>query len=351
MYTVLVAEPGIARKTQAINFGLGILSEVPGVHTASDAITPQAMILEIEEAREVEEDGFQHSSLTIVSREFESFLGQKQENTKMLTLLTDLFDCQELPWTYRTKGSGTNTLVSLYLNLLGATTPDSLASSLPTTAIGGGLTSRILFIWADKKHKKVTRPSNDPESVALKRTLIKDLFAISRLNGEYEFSEDAFNKWDKWYTSFDEQDPNRLCKDPSFSGWYSRKPMYIQKVAMLVAASRSNKLILEWRDFQDAIKILEEAESLMENVFKAIGKSNVTVETDMITKIVKNAGWIKEEDLLSMVWRDMDARKFDNVVNTARRSGKIIRKFKGPAPANAVGIWYCDADLDGAGKK
>ena len=64
----------------------------------------------------------------------------------MLVFLTDLFDCRELPWKYRTKGRGDNTIENLYLNLLAATTPDSLASSLPALAIGGGLTSRILFI-------------------------------------------------------------------------------------------------------------------------------------------------------------------------------------------------------------
>jgi len=73
----------------------------------------------------------------------------------MLVLLTDLFDCEELPWKYRTKHSGSNVIPSVFLNLVAATTPDALASALPSTAIGGGLTSRIMFIWADKKYKKV----------------------------------------------------------------------------------------------------------------------------------------------------------------------------------------------------
>lgn len=348
MYVVLVGEPGIARKSQSINFGLDLLSNIPDIKTSADAITPQALIQDMESAVDScelpEGEVLTHSSMTIISREFESFLGQKQENTKMLVLLTDLFDCQELPWKYRTKGSGDNIIPSLFLNLLGATTPDSLASCLPSTAVGGGLTSRIIFVWADRKHKKVTKPEMTKEERILKESLIQDLYLIARIAGTYEFSKEADANWDSWYTNYDEQATNRLCQDPSFNGWYSRKPMYLLKLSILMAASQSDKRIIEWKHIEKAMKTLAEAEVLMGNVFKAIGKSTVTVETDIVTRIVQSAGWITEKQLLSMVWRDMDAKKFDNVVSTAMRSGKIKRSFIGPKQEKGE-IWYLDAKL------
>lgn len=348
LYIVLVAEPGVARKSQAINYGLDMLSNIPDIITSADAITKEALLLDMEECAAQDPmpngDIFTHSSINVISREFETFLGQKQDNTKMLVLLTDLFDCQELPWKYRTKNAGTNILPSLYLNLLAATTPDSLASCLPSSAVGGGLTSRIIFVWADKKFKKVTKPKMTDYEVKLKESLIKDLYLISRMVGAFDFSPEADKRWDDWYKSYEELDPSRICKDPSFNGWYSRKPTYILKLSIAMSAVRSDKMIISWENILQAIEIIEEVERDMGFVFKAIGKSVVTSEVDMVTQIIKAHGWIREKALLAMVWRDIDAQKFDNVIQTVMRKGSARRSFKGPK-GELGDIWYVDSTI------
>ncbi len=355
MYIVLVAEPGIARKSQAINFGLQIMSEVPEIQTSADAVTKEALLQDLENSAQQDQllDGstLTHSSLSIISKEFESFLGQKKENTKMLVLLTDLFDCQELPWKYRTKNSGNNTIPSIYLNLMGATTPESLASCLPSTAIGGGLTSRILFIWADRRAKKCSRPEESPRVLELKKKLPADLYSISRIVGQYDFSNEAGKKWDEWYNAYEELDPDRLCKDPAFNGWYSRKPMYLLKVALACAASESDRRILEWRHIERAMLEIQEVEKSMGIVFKAIGKSSVTSEVDTVMQLIRTRKYVTEKDLLSMVWRDLDSDKFDNVITTAIRTGKVKRQFRGPNGETGE-IWYVDSDwLASRGKR
>lgn len=342
IYIVFVAEPGIARKSQAISYAMGMLAQIPEIITSADASTKEAMLQDLETGStdELMPDGstFKHSSLCIFSKEFESFLGQKKENTKMLVLLTDLFDCQELPWKYRTKNSGSNTVPSVFINLLAATTPDSLASSLPPTAVGGGLTSRMLFVWADRKKKKVPRPFETEEEKDLKDKLIKDLFVISRISGQYAMTGPCIKKWDEWYNAYEETDPDRVCKDPSFNGWYSRKPMYILKIAMLIAAARSNNLAVHWEMIEKSIEEIEEVEVQMGNAFKAIGKSVVTSETDMVLQIIRSRKSIDEKALMSLVWRDIDSNKFNNVIETAIRAGKVRRAFKGPR--GEAGIWY-----------
>jgi len=347
LYVVLVAEPGIARKTQAISYGNRLLSEIGSIHVSSDAITKEALIQEIEAAGDDTPmpDGtvFRHASLSIISREFESFLGQKKENTKMLVLLTDLFDCEELPWKYKTKSSGTNVAPAVFLNLLAATTPESLASSLPSSAIGGGLTTRMIFIWASGKTKKIAIPEDPPQE--LKEALIHDLSIISRIAGEYEFSPECRQTWIDWYETYDERSPRRICKDPAFHGWYSRKPMFIKKLAIIMAAAKSNARTIEWSHMEEAIDLLEEAELRMGKTFSAIGRSEITSDVDLIMSIVQQHKIISEKALLHMVWRDMDARKFDNVIDTAIRNGSVARKFF--APDGTQGIYYVWASLTG----
>ena len=80
IYVVLVSEPGVARKTQAITYGEEIIGEVSAIVTSADAITPQAMLEDLEMAKteEVLPNGttLTHNSLCVTSGEFESFLGQ-----------------------------------------------------------------------------------------------------------------------------------------------------------------------------------------------------------------------------------------------------------------------------------
>jgi len=154
--------------------------------------------------------------LSIISKEFESFLGHKTDNTKMLVLLTDLFDGSDTPWRYRTKQSGSNEIPPVYLNLLGATTPDSLAQQLPASAIGGGLTSRILFIWGAGKYKKIAIPTDSVELNELKHKLILDLDRISNLTGTFIFTNEAKDYWVDWYNAYEEMNPHRICNDHSF---------------------------------------------------------------------------------------------------------------------------------------
>lgn len=342
LYVILVAEPGIARKTQAISFGEDILTEIPGIIISADAITPQALLQDIEEAKleslMPDNTVFTHCSLTIMSGEFESFLGQKKENSKMLVTLTDLFDCKSRPFRYRTKHAGTNVVPHPFLNLIAATTPESLASSLPSTAIGGGLTTRMIFVWAERKEKKVPEPTMTKAQKELRLTLIQDLSVIARIAGSYRFTPESREWWHKFYDRYDERDPNRICKDPAFHGWYSRKPVFMIKLGTILAASSRNEREVLVEDFQRALRYIEEAELTMSKTFTAVGRSDITADVDLVRTIVNRYRVISEKKLLQMVWRNIDAKKFDNVISTLVRSGDISRQYKGPK--GEAGIWY-----------
>lgn len=342
IYVVFVAEPGVARKTQAIKYGVNFLRTIPDIRLSADSSTKEAMTDDIEAAAlpELMNDGteFRHSSLNIISKEFESFLGQKKENTRMLTALTDLYDCPD-DWAARTRHGVSNKIIRPWVNLLSATTPDSLASSLPATAVGGGLTSRILFIWADKKKKSVAIPSMTETDLVLKGKLEKDLYQISRMSGGYTMTTSCLKDWTDWYNNFNEDESGqRLCMDKSFSGWYSRKPTTILKVAILRAAAITNKLVMEWKYIEEAITDIREVEKSMGKAFAAIGKSEISAEVDTVLQIICNFGCISEKQLMSLVWRDIDASKFGNVIDTLQKTGKVVRQFKGPN--NETGIFY-----------
>lgn len=342
IYVVFVAEPGVARKTQAIKFGMDFINTVPEIILSSDSATKEALTddLELSGLDAVMDDGemLKHSSLSIISKEFESFLGQKKENTRMLTALTDLFDCPD-NWSSRTRHGKSNKIIGPWVNLLAATTPESLANSLPASAVGGGLTSRILFIWADKKKMSSAIPDMNEKEMKIKDKLERDLYQISRMVGQYSMTSQCVKKWIEWYEAYDEDESGiRICTDKSFSGWYSRKPTYIMKVSMLCAAAESNKLVLEWKHVEKAIAEIRQVEHLMGNAFKAIGRSEISGEVDTVYQIIRQHKAITEKQLMSMIWRDIDSSKFENVIETLKKTGKVKRDFKGPNGEG--GIWY-----------
>jgi len=331
LYIVLVAEPGVARKTQAISYATDLTGNIDSIIHSADSTTRESLIEDLELAKQdhLMTDGtaLQHNSLSIISREFESFLGQKKENARMLVLLTDLFDCGDRPWSYKTKNRGKNILNAVYLNLLAATTPESLASSLPSSAIGGGLTSRILFVYADEKTEKYAIPPRPPE--VLVKALTQDLEVISRITGVYEFSPECRERWIHWYETYDNESILRICKDRAFSGWYSRKSVFVLKLAQILTAARTSTMIIEWNVIEEALLLLEEIELDMASAFTAVGRSELTVDVTNVCTIIDKYGKIAEKQLMHLVYRDMDASKFDNVIATAVRCGSVTKEIIG----------------------
>lgn len=327
LYVVLVAEPGVARKTQALSYCTDLTTNIDSIIHSADSTTRESLIEDLENSKQDHQmtDGtmLEHNSLSIISREFESFLGQKKENARMLVLLTDLFDCGDRPWSYKTKNKGKNVLNAVYLNLLAATTPESLASSLPSSAIGGGLTSRILFVFATEKTKKFAIPPRPSE--VLVKALTQDLEIISRITGVYNFSANCRDNWINWYETYDNESIFRICKDRAFSGWYSRKSVFVLKLAQILTAAKSNDLVIEWNVIEEALALLEDIEGNMDKAFTAVGRSDLTVDVTNVCSLVEKYGSINEKQLLHLVYRDMGSDKFDIVMNTAIRCGVVTK--------------------------
>ena len=329
LYIILVAEPGVARKTQAIDYSIDVMSQIDGISRAADATTRESLIQAIESAThdQMMPDGmiFKHNSLTIVSRELEDFIGSKKENHRMVTTLTALFDCGSKPWVYQTKNSGTNKLSSVFVNLIAATTPESLAACLPSAAIGGGLTSRVLFIYTNERNSKFAKPPRPSE--VLSKALIQDLELITRISGVYSLSPHCDSKWEEWYNTFDGEALYRKCKDRMFAAFYSRKSTLVLKVAQSLTAAKTSSMEIEWNTLEEAIAMVEAVEDKMANAFSAVGRSDITVDVTAVCDIIEKYGKIYEKQLMHLVFRDMDANKFDNVISTAIRCGNVTKEI------------------------
>jgi hypothetical protein len=350
LYIVLVAEPGVARKSQAISYATSIVNDIPAIVTSADSITVQALIQDLEDATCYDsipgEGTIRHASLSVISKEFETFLGSSGGSSRMLVTLTDLFDSGENPWKYRTKTSGIATIPSVFLNILGATTPHSLASCLSELAVGGGLTSRILFVCSKTRSKKVAVPELTQRLKDLRVQLSKDLLRISLMAGVFTFTPAALTFWKDWYESYDDSKDKRAQPRVEFDGWYSRKPLMIQKVAIILSASEGSDRLLHTRHVVTALKLVEDLEPEMGIIFppekealvKDIAVVTSTWQSELLFQHIEVNEKIAEKKLLHLVWRQIPEDMFDYHMDLLLKSNKCSREFKSPDGEEA--IWY-----------
>lgn len=268
MYIVLVGPSGKCRKGTAMSVGGKFLREI-GINLAAEATTREALIRSLEEAGEdgglsVDAEGemYDHSSLTIFSPELTVFLGYN--NLQLISDLTDWYDCRD-EWEYRTKNSGVNTIEGVFVNLLGATTPDLVRSALPQDAVGGGLTSRMIFVSEWEKSQVVPFPFLEDEDLDTYDNLLHDLEEIYTMRGGYEITKGFKRIYKSWYQSSENNPPFK--DNPKFEGYVNRRANHVLKLCMILSAAENNKMIINSSHVERAIKYLREIEKKMPSVF------------------------------------------------------------------------------------
>ena len=313
MYIVLVGPPGRTRKGTAMNLAKPFLHELD-IKIAAEATTREALIRALAEASDTTPDMasgklYTHSSLTVFSPELTVFLGYN--NSQLLSDLTDWFDCSER-WKYRTKHQGIDDIIGVYLTLIGGTTPDLIRTTLPLDAIGGGLTSRMIFIYEHDKGKIVPYPGLTDEQLVIYDKLRKDAARIHLLRGNFKVTKDFLNRWFDWYTN----ESNPTFNDSRFAGYFERKPMHIMKLSMIMCASRTDDMKITEGDLNRAIKLMNDTERKMPRTFSGVGShQNAAVLTQVMNEIGLSKK-MRRSQILQLFHRDLDGWMLDNMIKT-----------------------------------
>ena len=310
MYIVLIGPSGRCRKGTAMNIGKDIISDL-GISLTSESTTREALIRDMRDALANFTDPSNnsikfHCSLTAMSEELSVFLGQN--DVKFLADLTDWYDSRD-EWTYRTKGSGTDTIQGVCFNLLGATAPDWLQSIIPEEAVGGGFTSRVIFVVEEDKRKTVPKHMMSNDEIELRNILKDDLAKIANLSGPMAFDSAAEEAYIKWYEKSEMliQKGRPAVDDPRFSGYCDRRATHVRKLSMLMCASRTDDMIITLGDFDRARKMLEAAEIKMHKTFGGLGRAKYSDVTEKILNFLVKVKQVKRSDLLRLFYRDVDS--------------------------------------------
>lgn len=326
MYVVLVGPSGRCRKGTAIGIGKDLIKDI-NIAMTSESITREALIRAMKNATNTYSDTKRgdfkfHCSLTAISPELSVFLGQN--DLRFLADLTDWYDSSD-QWTYETKGAGTDQINGVCFNLLGATAPDWFSSILPHEAIGGGFTSRILFIVEERKGKTIAKSEINQEYRDMRKALVSDLEQIATMCGQFTFSPAAEEAYINWYITEEEKlnSGHPAVDDPRFNGYCDRRATHIRKLSMIVSASRDNDMVIELNDFKRAKALLESAEIKMSRAFSGLGRAIYSEVTEKILNFIKQKRRITRTDLMKRFYRDVDGSTLKIVEEVLQQMGAI----------------------------
>lgn len=326
LYVVLVGPSGKCRKGTAMGIGRDIFKQI-GLPLISESITREGLIRRMKNSVATYQlpDGSIkfHCSVMCMSPELTVFL--RKGDIGFLADLTDWYDSND-EWTYETKNAGTDQIEGMCFTLLGATAADWLQSILPSEAIGGGFTSRILFIVEENKRQTVTLPTMTKEELHLRQLLIHDLEQISIMTGPFELDDAAMKAYDHWYTVQEAKIKSNTppISDPKFAGYCDRRATHVRKLSIIISASRRDSRIITEDDFNTAVRMLVQAEQKMPGVFSAVGDSPYSALLDKVLKFLQAVGSCSRADLMTRFYRDMDTRALE-AVETILSHMKVIR--------------------------
>jgi Protein of unknown function (DUF3987) len=341
-YIVFVAPPGVVTKSSTIGYGTDILRSLDHIYMSADTTTYPAFIRDLAMngidlrtkigAQGEDDEWVTQCAVTAGISEFGTFF--KPEDEDMVNGLTTLWDCAKL-LVKDTKTAGTDIVEHPFVNILAGTTPKWVHDKIKRQVGGWGLSSRIIFVYEDKKSKYIARPSKmwtDGEYEQIGGKLLEDLKHIADLEGPMIFSDEADALAEEWYSKHCalmevhniEERPNEWL-----SYFYARKQAHVHKLAMTLSLSRRDGLIIEAQDFEDAVRHVDEIENEVPRIVKDDPEPThaSVVEQSCMEKIhkllIRGAGKADKKAAMSMVRMVVDSSTAERIITAAIARGEL----------------------------
>ena len=324
LYVILVGPSG-ARKSIATGIGISLAMSA-GLRKFSDKITGAALIKDLTNVTEkhVSESEIQLCSpIIIYSSELGVFMGPDAYGSGVIADLTDLYDCPG-KWEKKTISRDSETIIAPYVTMLAATTPQTLKDCIPTGAVGQGFTSRILFIWAAGRRKRVPIPPWGVEYESLKKLLIKDLETISTLRGCFQLTPDGLSAYQEFYMGCPE--PEDQFDDEKLRGYASRKAVHLLKIAMVLSIASRNDLTITDKEISGGLDALRWMESGLANVFAGHGGSHSSQDIVRVFQQILSSknSTITQPELTKRNYSHLSSAELSVVLDTLKQAGAIV---------------------------
>jgi len=323
MFIVLLAESEECGKSTAIKIGVNKLLRADDMEGCpmifAQKSSPQALVETLVDETGVPDADMnvtKNAEVYITASELSVFLGKKEKNSELLTMLTDLYDCPD-KWAYKTRYKGWEQAVNICLNMIAGSTPKWLRFTIPSDAIAGGFVSRLVFVYVEHTDRSFPHPEYHKEEEELRVKLTHDLSLIRRIKGPFKWGKDAKD----WYTEWYKINADKLRKSPEI--YVRRKKDLILKVAMCVSASKSSDREINISDLLTSEAAIEKVEEYLPIAIALISSTTLGDDTRRVLDVIRRAVKIRHSKLLKKLYHILDAKKLGEIIVTLEEAGIV----------------------------
>jgi len=323
MYIILVAGSATCRKSTAINLALKFLKGVePPVKILSQKLTPEAMISALsgitikDESKKVIDEAVG----CFINDELSTLIDRNAFQGSLIPILTKLYDCQDFE--YETKARGAEAVKNPCLSILGGSTIQWIREAIPVHAIGGGFTSRIVFVFRAARERSIPWPKKNQANIDREKKIIHDLSQVAKLRGEFGVTDDAIELFSTEYITFLD---GPMSASPYLSGYTGRRHVTLLKLAMAMSASRCDDREITKLDMWRALQALRNVEGGMDVVMKAITSEPIGDLCEQVMALIMVGGSITRQALVREVRHRMSVHELDTIIAGLLESGHVKR--------------------------
>ena len=251
LYTILVANSGITRKSAEIGMARSIASALyaddPMIELVEGKTVPESLEKLLHERSNITGS----ACVSFAVSELATVLGTERYNAAMPVLLTDLYDCPKERRAGGTISRGAITQTNVWVNFISASTPAWLFRAVNPDVIEGGFTSRCIFVTAEQPKRRIAWSSSS--SVCDTKPIIDRLRIIRAQGCNYRtitINETALKEFRRWY------DKRRPSLDSFRSSFESREDAHVLRLAAFLCVN-DGTWIIQLKHLKAAIKLIE----------------------------------------------------------------------------------------------
>ena len=312
-YIVLVAGSARCRKSTSIGVASRFLGKIDdGVKLLSQKMTPEALISSLSGSGGDNKTLVSSAEGILVVDELATLIDKNAFNSGLIPILTKLYDSED--FTYETRGRGVEHILNPCLSILGGSTLHWIKESIPKVAIGGGFTSRVIFVYKDKPDNLVAFPITTAGMKKIGDDVVNDLNELRKMKGRFQLSKDAIVVYEKEYKRF--MSSSDLFDSENLSGYAGRRHVTLMKVVMAVAASFKNSLVIDDIDMKMAIEFMNMIEGDMPIILQQIQNEEVGNISDEVIRYIMNKREVYRSDLVRKMNYKITAGQLDVIINT-----------------------------------
>ena len=328
LYTILVAGSAKCRKSTAIDIARGFIhNTVPAIKIFAQKATPVALINALAGDKVVDSTTISSCSEgIIIADELSTLIDRNAFQSGMIGFLTSLWDAKD-KFVYHTMGRGQETIYNSCVSILGGSTINWIKESIPITSIGGGFTSRIIFVYQDAYEKLLLRTFMSRDNRERAEHIQHDLNEVAKIRGEFVMEDKLWNFLEEKYASFMKNHP--FTQHKYLSGYAGRRFTILLKLCILISASGGDSKEIIAKDISLALALLEEAEKDMPKVLETIAMDEVGAMNFDVLSIIRKHGLIKRKDLVTLVHHQMQAKDLDIILETLNQAGDVRIEIDG----------------------